>query len=591
MMVLAKFKSIGFYTFIILVLLNALYAAFFFDKSYQNIKISAQVTVNANARVWFVYKNKNSEERFFSEVISAIKNKPHTLHFNIQSKTALDYVGLFWKAPQKSTLKIENYICTRGNDTILDVQNSNAIQYINPQSILTHEKENLLVNSTNSERNWVMLNYTNALNDLRDIKNHKPIPILYNIILFVIIFIFQLTHGKLKLVDKSYFSITEVRVKIVRLWVFILPFWTIISHTLLAISFVLSLIQIINNAKRKVLFKELEHFTPFFIFYMVVIITAVFSSTPDQFLNTVVDYLYFLLIPFVFLSFNKKHLTSLLNWFEYGIICYLILLAIYILNQHQIIKPEVSFFKFIETTTEIFWHTSYLSALILIVLIKKLDKTVNINWQLILLFILLLSYMYIVNARLPFVLGVVIVLWKFLDIFKSKKVKLLYGCSVALVAFSLLLLFLFKPLNNSQATTSSSSDIVSLDARLTLWEATLRVASGNLIYGVGVENTTSTIANQISKESTVKLRKFNAHNQFLEILLSSGIFGALSFLFLFYLGFKKNNVLTAAFTIVYILLFMVESYLQRQAGMVFFVLWFGFFINYALKNDERNNLY
>jgi O-antigen ligase len=67
--------------------------------------------------------------------------------------------------------------------------------------------------------------------------------------------------------------------------------------------------------------------------------------------------------------------------------------------------------------------------------------------------------------------------------------------------------------------------------------------------------------------------QYNAHNQFFQILISSGIIGLLLFLLSTYFGAKSNPLLLQFIVITFIFM-SVESILENQAGTIFFGLFF-----------------
>lgn len=76
---------------------------------------------------------------------------------------------------------------------------------------------------------------------------------------------------------------------------------------------------------------------------------------------------------------------------------------------------------------------------------------------------------------------------------------------------------------------------------------------------------------------------YNSHNQFLQTLLTSGIIGLLSLLFLFgsaiYQGYRHRNWVAFTFIFVFALSCLTESMLERQRGIVFFVFFTSFLLS------------
>jgi O-antigen ligase len=85
----------------------------------------------------------------------------------------------------------------------------------------------------------------------------------------------------------------------------------------------------------------------------------------------------------------------------------------------------------------------------------------------------------------------------------------------------------------------------------------------------------------------------NFHNQFIQIFAESGVIGLLLLLlmlaFLLKHGIQHKDFLTITFVVLMISVFLTESFLWRQRGMVFFVTFYCLFLsNKSLKNSLEN---
>ena len=87
-------------------------------------------------------------------------------------------------------------------------------------------------------------------------------------------------------------------------------------------------------------------------------------------------------------------------------------------------------------------------------------------------------------------------------------------------------------------------------------------------------------------------KKLNAHNQFLQTFIGTGIIGFLLLLSItlgaIIKGFINKNYLLILFSLLMILNFLVESMLQAQAGFIFFVFFFCILIRYNFSTDSFN---
>jgi O-antigen ligase len=85
-------------------------------------------------------------------------------------------------------------------------------------------------------------------------------------------------------------------------------------------------------------------------------------------------------------------------------------------------------------------------------------------------------------------------------------------------------------------------------------------------------------------------RYFNFHNQYIQIFAELGVFGFLIFVFMMLLNFKNalsnNNFLHFVFAFTMIVLFLTESVLCRQRGIIFFITLYCIFNSIDYKAKE-----
>jgi len=131
--------------------------------------------------------------------------------------------------------------------------------------------------------------------------------------------------------------------------------------------------------------------------------------------------------------------------------------------------------------------------------------------------------------------------------------------------------------------------------RLMSWDAAMTVIFNNPILGVGIGDTQNELnAVYLKKEYTHPLKEsLNAHNQFLQILLVSGLLGFLTFLAILYSLVQKSRFsifmdfrfFNTLFLIMITLSFLFESVLNRYSGISFFF----FFYYLMITQEERKS--
>jgi O-antigen ligase len=123
------------------------------------------------------------------------------------------------------------------------------------------------------------------------------------------------------------------------------------------------------------------------------------------------------------------------------------------------------------------------------------------------------------------------------------------------------------------------------DPRLLIWKSALEVASKNFLLGVGIGDVRTELSDEYMRigEKQMAKERFNAHNQFLEVLLEDGIIGSIIFISIFismfYIAFSDKNLLYIMFILMTLMFFMFETVLYRLAGVSFFSL-FSFLLIY-----------
>ena len=130
------------------------------------------------------------------------------------------------------------------------------------------------------------------------------------------------------------------------------------------------------------------------------------------------------------------------------------------------------------------------------------------------------------------------------------------------------------------------------DPRLVIWKSALEIASKNFLLGVGIGDVREELSEEFLRIGEVQMAKdrFNAHNQFLEVLLENGIIGLIIFISIFvcmfYIAFSDKNHLYIMFILMTLMFFMFETVLYRLAGVSFFSLFSFILIHGGINNQS-----
>jgi hypothetical protein len=139
--------------------------------------------------------------------------------------------------------------------------------------------------------------------------------------------------------------------------------------------------------------------------------------------------------------------------------------------------------------------------------------------------------------------------------------------------------------------TASESTAV----RILIWEQAVKIIKQHLVLGITPGDTNDALYKAYEENGLTGAlaKKLNAHNQYLQTFIGTGLIGfsllCLMTVGCIIIGFIKKNYILALFSILIILNFLVESMLQTQAGIVFFVLFLCLFLQYDLSTMKENN--
>lgn len=212
-----------------------------------------------------------------------------------------------------------------------------------------------------------------------------------------------------------------------------------------------------------------------------------------------------------------------------------------------------------------------------------------------------IAFLFIMVSKIALVTLFFVITLRFL--YKGLKKRTIIGIVLGFSAITVLAFllnvnlgkrFLYATPNSSKYTFIENAML--REPRTKILECSYRIAEkeGISLLGMGFEQTSHKllecyedhIENKGRREWFL-FKKFNTHNQFVDIYLSAGIIGFLVFIGMFIVMFKKvrkDFFLTALMTTI-ILFGLVESFFHRQIGAYYF----GLFLIYLFYANEINN--
>ena len=343
--------------------------------------------------------------------------------------------------------------------------------------------------------------------------------------------------------------------------------------------------------------KVFRLFLLFFAFYLV---SELFITPSDKGLGELVKKLSFVVIPILILAnptfFDAQNKKLFLSYFL-GVLFTVLYLDV----------KAILFF--IETSTipvyanyTLFTHPTYLGANVLLAFvfflsfyIKSKRSIKHAVLQLLVAYVLL-AHLFVILSKAALICAIIVfVSFAIFLLFRHRK-KLVYylligllPCVLVFASFrSVRLAFVkvqsrFKELENYENKDGSTS------FRFQIVKGLPELMSDKLLTGAGVGNEESVLLAYYKKQdwSRAISKKYNSHNQFIQISLSVGVIGAVLFIALMLIPlFQDRQKGDKVILICFIVLFCTEAMLERQAGIVLFMLFYSFAFGVPLPKKK-----
>ncbi len=129
----------------------------------------------------------------------------------------------------------------------------------------------------------------------------------------------------------------------------------------------------------------------------------------------------------------------------------------------------------------------------------------------------------------------------------------------------------------------------SFGTRVLVWDAAFETVKRNLVFGVGPSNAYNVLRNVYKEKRYITpfRERLNAHNQYLQLLIETGVIGFIVLLIVLVLGFKVriNNSINIYITSIFLINCFFESILNRYSGIICFSI----FMVSLFYIEERQN--
>ena len=371
--------------------------------------------------------------------------------------------------------------------------------------------------------------------------------------------------------------------------------------------FVASSFFLLNLKERKqILWKRRAFVIPFIFLFFLYIIGLWTSTNTDIALKNITRVLTLLLLPVIILSHNKEDFNFKKIYYSLGagliigmLICWGFVIESILTNATPL-RQAPYFFEWIYSNWNLVKpigvHPNYF-ALLIVILVLAIIKTEELKFlrknklKLILLLIPFFLFLFELSSRVAMLAFVLVITVSVLQDRSRKK-----GILIGLFIVGLILLSVkFDYLGNKFSGLVDGRGNVKVE-RIQRWDFIIREfkKEDKLILGVGSGDTEEiyTRAYINGNFKTALIEGYNAHNQFVEFLVSNGFFGLLVFVWvlLFFALKTKLRGEALSFFITIVLLSFIESFLCRAKGVFIFSFFISFFLlmysDKLIKNEQ-----
>lgn len=355
---------------------------------------------------------------------------------------------------------------------------------------------------------------------------------------------------------------------------------------------------------------------PFFAYYTLLIVGLMYTADPNNGVSALDRKFSFAVLPFIAVmgrSLNEKMIRTLKLSFVYS--CALIVLLSLILafanflsggsafnfdagaamnysHLHPDASPFWMHFSYIQLSRWIDLHPAYFSMYLVfclaILFTEKHYSTRQVIFHLF-LGIAISGFIAMLSTRMAIVAFIITALY--LGATAVGKGRLFYPLAVlgsAIVLGSLLWLnpvsrfrLVEEPMKTTYLADTSITQWNSVNYRLLEWRGSWSIIRDHLIFGVGTNGWRSAMDSFYSNfnASTIGLT-YNSHNQFLQTWMENGILALITFLFCVFGFMLRSNIDQGhiAFMLIFSLMCLTESIIERQKGIVFFTLFQSLFL-------------
>lgn len=353
---------------------------------------------------------------------------------------------------------------------------------------------------------------------------------------------------------------------------------------------VFSAASLLNAAFNRV--KRIRALAPPVIYFIVIVISLTLLEDGENVFSKLVRALPFLFIPLSFSFMNvltRKGIERIFVVFSNVLVLYTTLLLINAIVRYKANK-NIDVFFYHEFSSLFDINAVYLSMVLLLSYIFLLTKT-KVIWDYFKL-VFIIAAIVLLSSKTILFLAVTLSLFIGLKRTSPLKIKVLFLSVFSLLCVALLNSNKINERLNDELQSNlaevlttekfnhvyfwTGSSIRLFQARV-FWE--LLQEEKKYFFGYGFNSSQEQIkAKHIQYNLYPGFHNYNFHNQYLQTMAELGIIGLLSLGFIFInflkIPFKSRSLFSILTAVVFLVLFLTESYLVRQRGIVYFLFYY-----------------
>ncbi len=389
------------------------------------------------------------------------------------------------------------------------------------------------------------------------------------------------------------------------LFVATLPLWDKLNTLLLWLFVASSIFLLKPNVRLENIKQNRTAFFGLFALYFLFIMGWLFSTEAKDALRDMERTLTVLLIPLILLSHKREDFNLKKMYVAFGVglftamvICWAVIIESILTNATPWVQAGY-FFKWVyngwNAVAPLEGHPSYFAVMLVIFIVGliRMPEFVNLRrnkFKVTLLLAPFFLFLIETSSRIGVICLVVIAI---VTIFKKLEIKRIFYVIGLLIALAILSVK-FDFLGSKMSQIVDSKGNITLD-RYDRWGAILSDFSerDNWIFGVGTGDSQSLYNIAYSKNGFMIALKdhYNAHNQYLEFLVSNGLIGLLVYLCVLFIFFRKTKLKGEAlsFFIIIVLFSGSETIFGLSKGVFIFAFFYPLFILLYSKRTVNVN--